>query len=283
MMNFTPKLLPIDKNTSKCQPYYYYILLVKNCLVFSLLYKTSTFLNFHFYRMKQSIKNHKDFIHLTDNFPILLDNILNLCYSFLKLHIFYYIDSYMQKSKLYMEVFMDWEFTFLDFIATHFRSDIGNFIFPFLSSLGNSGLIWIFFSFLLLSNKQTRKIGITALLSLMLMLIIGNFGLKPLIARERPFVARPEKLIYMLISPPGEYSFPSGHSFAAFAAASTYFIGNKRIGIPALILATLIAFSRLYLYVHFPTDVIGGMILGILIAIFSWNLTGKYFHQNNHS
>lgn len=168
---------------------------------------------------------------------------------------------------------MNWEYVILDFIAEHLRTDIGNVILPFLSSLGNMGLLWIVLSLLLLSQKKTRQIGFAALFALILMQLIGNVCIKPLIARDRPFVARPEKLVYMLINPPGEYSFPSGHAFSSFAASTAIVLGNKKLGIPALVLATVIGFSRLYLYVHFPTDVLCGMIFGILLGIFSWNMT----------
>lgn len=175
---------------------------------------------------------------------------------------------------------MNWEFMILDFIAEHLRTDIGNIFFPFLSSLANRGMIWIIFSLLLLSQKRTRRIGFAALFSLILMQLIGNSCIKPLIARERPFIVRPEKLIYMLIPPPGEYSFPSGHTFSSFAAATVIALGNKKLGILALILATIIGFSRLYLYVHFPTDVLGGMLFGIILGAVVWHLLSD---RQNHS
>ena len=127
-------------------------------------------------------------------------------------------------------------------------------------------MIWILFSLLLLSQKKTRTIGLAALFALICMLIIGNSCLKPLIARERPFIARPEKLAYDLIHQPAE------NTFSSFAAATTIALGNKKLGIFALILAAAIGFSRLYLYVHFPTDVLGGMLLGILLGSIVWSL-----------
>ena len=66
---------------------------------------------------------------------------------------------------------------------------------------------------------------------------------------------------------PNSYSFPSGHSSSSFAAATALFIMNKKTGVCAYVLAFLIAFSRLYNYVHFPSDVICGIILGILSAL----------------
>ncbi len=175
---------------------------------------------------------------------------------------------------------MNWEYAVLDFIAEHLRTDIGNIFFPFLSSLANGGFIWILFSLLLLLKKETRAIGLAALLSLFFMQFIGNTCIKPLIARERPFIARPEKLVYMLIHPPGEFSFPSGHTFSSFAAATAITLGNKKLGIPALILAAAIGFSRLYLYVHFPTDVLGGMIFGILLGTMVWNIVSSIQKQD---
>lgn len=167
---------------------------------------------------------------------------------------------------------MNWEFTILDFIAEHFRTDIGTIVFSFLSALADRGMIWILFSLILLSKKKTRQIGIAALFSLILMQIIGNSCIKPLIARERPFIARPEKLSYLLIAPPRGYSFPSGHTFSSFAAATAIALGNKKLGILSFILAAFIGFSRLYLYVHFPTDVLGGMFFGILLGTIVWHL-----------
>ena len=174
---------------------------------------------------------------------------------------------------------MNWEFTVLDFIAKHLRTEIGNLFFPFISSLANGGMIWILFSLFLLSQKKTRTIGLAALLSLLFMQLIGNSCIKPQIAIELPFIARPEKLTYLLIAPPGEYSFPSGHTFSSFSAATVIALGNKKLGIPALILATIIGFSRLYLYVHFPTDVIGGMFFGILLGILVWKCFLTYLSK----
>ena len=68
---------------------------------------------------------------------------------------------------------------------------------------------------------------------------------------------------------PKDYSFPSGHTQASFAAATALFTGNKKAGICAYVLAALIAFSRLYLYVHFPTDVLAGVVIGICCGLLS--------------
>ena len=97
--------------------------------------------------------------------------------------------------------------------------------------------------------------------------------LKPLIARLRPFTVN--TAIELLIPPPSDFSFPSGHTFASFASATAILKNNRRLGIPAIILAVLIAFSRLYLYVHYPTDVFFGLLLGILAGLIGNFAAGK--------
>ena len=93
-------------------------------------------------------------------------------------------------------------------------------------------------------------------------LITGNMILKPLVARLRPFTVN--TAVELLIPPPADFSFPSGHTYASFASSTAILRNNRRIGSCALVLAILIAFSRLYLYVHYPTDVLFGILLGIL-------------------
>ena len=95
-------------------------------------------------------------------------------------------------------------------------------------------------------------------------LIACNLVLKPLIGRLRPFVERPD--VVLLIPPPGDASFPSGHTAASFAAAFALKASGSPLWKPALLWALLIAFSRLYLYVHWPSDVLGGAVLGAVVG-----------------
>ena len=157
---------------------------------------------------------------------------------------------------------MAWEFNLLDQIQQHLANDFLNALVPRISSLGDAGLIWIALSILLLLFPKTRKAGLASGIALLFMLITGNMILKPLVARLRPFTVN--TAVELLIPPPTDFSFPSGHTYASFASASAIFRNNRKIGIPALILASLIAFSRLYLYVHYPTDVLFGSLFGIL-------------------
>ena len=94
-------------------------------------------------------------------------------------------------------------------------------------------------------------------------LIICNVILKPIVARIRPYSIN--QTVRLLVTPLKDYSFPSGHTAASFASVSAlYFAGRKRMAAGALIVSVLIAFSRMYLYVHYPTDVLGGLIIGLL-------------------
>lgn len=143
-------------------------------------------------------------------------------------------------------------------------------VFPWLTpmmeaftAMGNFGLIWIAVALALLIPKSTRKIGLAVALSLALVAIFNNLILKPFFARPRPFTAAD---FVLLIKAPGGWSFPSGHTASSFAAATAIFLQNRRAGFIALIVALLIAFSRLYFCVHYPSDVVVGMLEGVVIA-----------------
>lgn len=141
---------------------------------------------------------------------------------------------------------------------------------PFISKLGNGGLIFIIIAIILVLNKKTRKIGLTVALSLILGLIFGNLIMKPMFARIRPYDINTN--IILLVERLKDYSFPSGHTLAAFEFATSIFLYNKKFGTFALIFAFIMAFSRLYLYVHFPTDVLGGLVLGVIFAFISYKI-----------
>ena len=152
------------------------------------------------------------------------------------------------------------EFQILNLIA-NMRTDLLDTMLPMISSFGDKGIGWIVLSVILICIPRYRKAGITMGLALIFCLLVGNMTLKPLIARPRPYTYFPE--MTLLIAPLADFSFPSGHTFASFASATALFLYHKKAGIAAYILAAIIAFTRLYLYVHFPSDVIAGMLLGI--------------------
>ncbi len=153
----------------------------------------------------------------------------------------------------------------LIWIQEYIRNPVFTEIFRKITHLGDRGEIWILIAVILLFSEKSRKAGITVLMALLLSLLFNNMFLKNVIARVRPYEVV-EGLI-PLIPGPRDYSFPSGHTASSFAAAlSIYWNMPEKYGICAVILAGLIALSRLYLGVHYPTDVLGGIAGGFIAA-----------------
>lgn len=139
-------------------------------------------------------------------------------------------------------------------------------IMPIITSLGNGGVVWIIIIALLIINKKYRKIGILAACALALVTVLGEGVIKHIIQRPRPFIEVSN--IRLLIPKPSSSSFPSGHTASSFAVA--FIVGKKikKLKLPVYILAAAIAFSRLYLFVHYPTDIIGGIVIGVISGSF---------------
>lgn len=135
-----------------------------------------------------------------------------------------------------------------------------------ITSLGNAGILWIVLAAVLLIIPKTRKAGLCMAIALILDLLITNCLLKNLVARTRPYdVANFTDLI---VKKPTDYSFPSGHTAASFTAVTALFMRKEKLlGSIACVVAVLIAFSRMYLYVHFPTDILGGIVVGIVAGV----------------
>lgn len=151
------------------------------------------------------------------------------------------------------------------FIQEHIRQDWMTPFWVFITSLGNSGWFWLAVAALMLIPRRTRKIGIMALLALTIGFLITNLALKNLVARVRPYET--VEGLKLLIPRQSDFSFPSGHACASFAAGSVFFRKlSRKWGVPAAVLAALIAFSRLYVGVHYPTDVLAGAVIGIFAA-----------------
>lgn len=180
------------------------------------------------------------------------------------------------------QIFSLWAESFdlpvLEWIASNLHCAFLDTVMPLITVLGNAGIVWIVAAVLLMIFPKYRKLGVCMGMALMLGVLVGNVLMKPGLARIRPFDYQLEhfgKTIELLISAPKDYSFPSGHTLASFEAATVLMINNRKMGIPALILACLIAFSRLYLYVHYPTDVICGIVLGVLFGVLGNMLVNK--------
>ena len=155
-------------------------------------------------------------------------------------------------------------------IQENIRGPVGDVFWQFITHLGDEGYLWIVMGIILLFFKKTRPIGFTVLISLLFDFLIINVALKGLVARPRPFVVN--ELIEPLVGGVSPYrSFPSGHSGGSFAAMfALYRWVPKKIGIPALFLASLVALSRLYVGVHYPTDILGGFIIGFICSALAY-------------
>lgn len=130
--------------------------------------------------------------------------------------------------------------------------------------MGPYGQIWLIVGVGLCIFKKTRRCGAAVLISYVLVFIVGQYGLKDLIARPRP--CHLDETVELLVSRPSSFSCPSTHSAWAFAAAASIFLYFRKTGIAVMIVAALIGFSRMYLFVHFPTDVLLGAVIGIILA-----------------
>ena len=136
------------------------------------------------------------------------------------------------------------------------------------TGLNDSGAISIAACGVLLLSKRYREVGIRATLALSLETILVNLVLKPLVSRTRPFVVN--EAIEVLTRTPKDFSFPSGHTGAMVAVCAVIlFCMDRKYGIPAIAAALLMAFSRVYVGVHYPTDVLASIVIGVVVAIFA--------------
>ena len=167
-----------------------------------------------------------------------------------------------------MDAIIQWDFSILDALQGC-RTPFLDKFFSAITHLGDHGIFWILFALALLCIPRTRRLGVCVALALILDLLLCNVLIKPLAARPRPYALRE---IALLIDAPKDFSFPSGHAAAAFAATSALALKRSRLTVPVLLLAVVICFSRLYLYVHYPTDIFAGILLGSLCGLVSWLL-----------
>ena len=155
----------------------------------------------------------------------------------------------------------------LDFIQ-RLKCGFLDFFMPIFTALGNKGIFFILLGVTFLFFKKTRKSGIVILIALTLGGLFCNLLLKPLVARPRPYTELPDYVL--LVKQLTDFSFPSGHTTAAFETAFGVALLGKKQAICAYIFAVLMAFSRMYLYLHYPTDVLAGAIIGTLCAVLAY-------------
>ena len=181
----------------------------------------------------------------------------------------------------------------LDWIQANLQSELMDTVMPIITMLGDAGIFWIICAVILMVFPKTRRTGLGMGIAMALGLLICNVIMKPMIGRIRPYDYQIDILGKtwndlllggkLLVETPHAFSFPSGHTIASFEACTALMLGNKKLGIPATLLAILIAFSRMYLYVHYPTDVLASVLLGSLFGLIGYGIAkiipfkrGKY-------
>ena len=175
------------------------------------------------------------------------------------------------------DMFLNFDLSVFEWIQS-IQCGFLNAVMVFISTLGNAGAIFIVLALVLLCTKKYRKAGLAVAVALIVMLICNDLFLKEFFARPRPFnllATDPEKYAFWgegyvypeLIGKPSSYSFPSGHTSSAFAAAIALLCHNRKLGIPVTIFAAIMGFSRIYVEVHYCTDVIAGVVSGTICAL----------------
>lgn len=157
------------------------------------------------------------------------------------------------------------EIQILNFIQQYLVNPVLTAVMIFFTTIVEHGEIWIFTGIIMLITKKYRRTGLLILIALIVTFSCGELLIKNFVCRPRPFLENPD--IQLLISPPHGYSFPSSHTVVSFASATVIFCFNKKLSVFAYIVAALVAFSRMYLYVHYPTDVLCGALLGVICAL----------------
>lgn len=185
------------------------------------------------------------------------------------------------------------ELQILDFIQT-LRTPAGDAIMPLISSLGNAGIIWIILAAVMIIIPRTRICGFVLAAALLVDLGLVNGILKNIFARVRPYDVN--TAIQLLIDKPSDFSFPSGHTAASFTCTVALYLSGTRkhflripvlpddknvrkLWVPVLVLSVVIAFSRMYLYVHYPTDILGGMAAGVVAGILGYLIVYKIWSK----
>lgn len=165
----------------------------------------------------------------------------------------------------------------LNWIQDHMISSFMDSFWYTVTLFGEGGVFWIACAVVLLIIPKTRKTGLGMAFALVMGVLVCNIWLKPMIARIRPYEFALEHFgreVWLLTGRLSDFSFPSGHTIASFEASVVLLKNSKKLGIPALILAILVSFSRLYLYVHYPSDVIFSVIFGTIFALIGNALAG---------
>lgn len=161
---------------------------------------------------------------------------------------------------------LQWDGGLFYFFNHHLHNAFFDLVMPLITELGTGGAVWFAIIFILavFTGGEGRKIAFLGTVALVVSFLISDEILKNLFARPRPFIHFPDTRL--LVAAPYQYSFPSGHTTSSFAVAVSFFAKRRRLGLGALILASLIGVSRIYVGVHYPLDVLGGVVVGSVIG-----------------
>ncbi|MDD4237858.1 MAG: phosphatase PAP2 family protein [Desulfotomaculaceae bacterium] len=166
-----------------------------------------------------------------------------------------------------------------NFVNQSIHNAFFNVVMPIVSNAGEGGLIWLIVALLLyLFGPKTRRASFLMLLALFITFVVGDEVLKHIFQRPRPFLSL--EGVNLLVAPPGSFSFPSGHAASAFAASLVVARKLPRLAWPMLLLAVIMAFSRVYVGVHYPLDILGGALLGALCARFVLGLEASVYRSS---
>lgn len=178
-----------------------------------------------------------------------------------------------------MDAILNFDLSIFRFVEEHLMNSVTNGIFTFITHLGDGGWLWITLAVILLIFPKTRRCGVAIGIALLCSEFIGNQFLKQLAARPRPFLLEKWQGIFNypgLIPAPSSYSFPSGHTASSVGSAmALLFCRKDKYGWMAVILAVLIGYSRIHMHVHYPTDVLAGLICGILYGLIGWWIASR--------
>ena len=166
---------------------------------------------------------------------------------------------------------------FIRFVYENIQGGFLDGVVPLVTKLGDGGMIWIAITLILIiaciKNARLRRVALSCALALVLSGLFCNLILKPMVMRTRPYDLIEIELLVERLS---DYSFPSGHTSAAFAFASALWFNNKKFGWLAIAAAAVMALTRLYLCVHFPTDVLAGVVLGFVCGFIGFNIAKRF-------
>lgn len=179
---------------------------------------------------------------------------------------------------IFMKTIFDLDTWILQGIS-HMQCRFLDMVMPPITALGDYGAIWVALGLLLLFRPKYRRKGLLMLLTLLAGVLIGQGLIKPLVGRIRPFAEL--GITELLITPPSDFSFPSGHTLASVSAAVMFLHINRKWGIAACCLAVLIIFSRMYLWVHYPSDILAGALIGAALSLVAIQID-KHLHLKEH-